>query len=64
MFAFDRGNWTYDFNPELYKGLNPGNTPSENALALSQRNPNYTYVNNFEGEGGQSYMTTEPNFWV
>lgn len=35
IFALDRGNWTYDFNPELYRGLNPGTTPSENALALS-----------------------------
>lgn len=62
VIALDKGNWTYNFNPELYKGLNPGNTPSENALALNQRNPNYTYINNFEGQGGRSYMTTEPNF--
>ena len=64
VFALDRGNWSYDFNPELYAGLNPGNTPSENALALSQKSPNITYVNNFEGKGGQSFMTTTPNFGV
>lgn len=64
IFALDRGNWTYDFNPELYRGLNPGTTPSENALALSQRGPNYTYINNFEGQGGRSYMTTDPNFGI
>lgn len=64
VFALDKGNWTYDFNPELYQGLSPGSTPAENAIALSQRSPNYTYVNNFEGQGGRSYMTTEPNFWV
>lgn len=64
VFAVDRGNWTYDFNPELYQGLNPGNTPAENALALSQRSPNYTYINNFEGKGGRSYMTTNPNFGI
>lgn len=64
IFALDRGNWTYDFNPELYRGLNPGTTPSENALALSQRGPNYTYINNFEGQGGRSYMTTSPDFGI
>lgn len=64
ILALDRGNWTYDFNPELYRGLNPGSTPSENVLALSQRSPNYTYINNFEGQGGRSYMTTNPNFGI
>lgn len=64
VFVIDKGNWTYDFNPEIYKGLNPGNTPTENALALTQRNPNYVYTNVFEGKGNTSYMTTEPSFGV
>lgn len=60
VFVVDKGNWTYNFNPEIYKGVNPGTTPAENAMALNSKAPNYTYINNYEGNGAQSYMTVEP----
>lgn len=64
VFVIDKGNWRYSFNPEIYNGVNPGKTISENAMALNQKGPNFMYVNNFEGNGARSYMTTQPNFGV
>lgn len=64
IFVLDKGNWTYSFNPDIYKGVNPGVTPMDNAMALNEINPNYSYSNKFEGfiDGKQypSYMTVNP----
>ncbi len=35
VFVIDKGNWRYSFNPEIYNGVNPGKTISENAMALN-----------------------------
>lgn len=64
VFVIDKGNWRYSFNPEIYQGVNPGTTVAENAMALNQKGPNFAYVNNYEGKGAQSYMTTSPNFGI
>lgn len=62
--VLDKGIWTYNFNPEIYTGVNPGTTIAENAMALNQKGPNFTYTNKFEGKGNQSFMTTEPSFGI
>lgn len=57
----DKGNWTYNFNPEIYKGVNPGTTLSDNVLALDKIGPNFKYINLYEGKGSPSYFTTDTN---
>ena len=57
----DKGNWTYSFNPEIYKGVNPGTTLSDNVLALDKIGPNFKYTNLYEGKGSPSYFTTDTN---
>jgi hypothetical protein len=51
VFVIDKGNWRFAFNPEIYQGVNPGKTIAENTLALNQKGSNYTYINNYEGNG-------------
>ena len=57
----DKGLWTPDYNPEIYRGVNPGKTPSENVIALDQIGPNGKYTNRYEGKGNSSYSTTNGN---
>ena len=57
----DKGLWTPDYNPEIYRGVNPGKTPSENVIALDQIGPNRKYTNRYEGKGNSSYSTTNGN---
>ena len=57
----DKGLWTPDYNPEIYRGVNPGKTPSENVIALDQIGPNRKYTNQYEGKGNSSYSTTNGN---
>ena len=64
VFVVDKGNWRFQFNPEIYRGVNPGTTVAENTIALNQKGPNFTYINNYEGKGAKSYMTTQPNFGI
>lgn len=61
IIAKDKGIWTSQYNPELYRGVNPGNTPLENVIALDQIGPNYKYTNLFESRGNSSYFTTDGN---
>lgn len=57
----DKGNWGFKYNPEIYRGVNPGTTLSDNVLALDKIGPNFKYTNLYEGKGNSSYFTTDPS---
>jgi hypothetical protein len=64
--GYDYGAWDRYTNPDFYKGLNweypELKVNVQDVLTANQKNPNWYYTNNFEGDGYTSFMTTEPSF--